>query len=467
MPQSTQHTAGTLKVFARWRPPTEAEAADGEICYRTIPEITGLSTITTIPEEDSVKIRPWGIIPETPWTSAPAFSAVLTPDQDNATVFETVVKPSIPQVMEGANCSFFAYGHSGSGKTHTIVGYDHHDSQELGLSLAAARDLFRAIHSLNDSNKCSSQGPLGIGLSVFEMRNKVAVDLLNNGQECAIKEGYDGKVHIRGQPEMLEGGEVRVNFIAKKPHWTFETLEKDLLEALSLRSVGSSHVHDQSSRSHAIIEFEIINQVLIDARSSILDAKAKAVPMGKEQDDLQYKLSEMRKKKLGAFHSVDPAIMALDVNDTMDRLVDLKKQVSRLQSQVAAAEQNADDILKRAHPPCLGAKLVFVDLAGAEYHKFTAEKADAFQQSHQEKQEGCQINFDVMASKEVMRAWSTNQPWIPFRSSPLTMVLREYFVGQKKGITAMIVNLSPAKERYTATLDSLRYGSLVGAPKLK
>lgn len=456
-------TPKDMSVYARWRPLAESEIQIGEIAYETIQTPGNLATVTATPEANAMKVRPWGTSPIIPWESPPAFTTVFDSRSDNSLVYKTVVAPAIPKLMQGANCSFFAYGHSGSGKTHTMIGYSQDDDQSLGLSLAAVRELFELLNAANQTGKSP---PLGIGLSVFELRGKHAIDLLNVQAKCDIRQGSDGKVHIRGQPEILDSGEVRVNFIVKRPCWTFQALKEELKNALSLRSVGSSEVHDQSSRSHAIIEFEIINQDLIDARNAVIDAKAKAVPAGKEVDDLYYLLAELRKKEKGISNTnqIDKRAAGLNKWAVASELEGARKVTSRLMSRVADAEKVVASILKRAKLSCLGTKLVFVDLAGAEYHRYKAATGDLASHTYQEYQEGCQINSDVMALKEVMRAWSKNMSRIPFRASPLTMILREYFTGPKKGISAMIVTLSPAKERYAATLDSLRYGSLVGAP---
>jgi hypothetical protein len=53
---------------------------------------------------------------------------------------------------------------------------------------------------------------------------------------------------------------------------------------------------------------------------------------------------------------------------------------------------------------------------------------------------------------------------IPFRSSPLTMVLREHFLAGEgdEGFPAVILTASPSSAQYIATIDTLKYGNLIG-----
>jgi hypothetical protein len=66
--------------------------------------------------------------------------------------------------------------------------------------------------------------------------------------------------------------------------------------------------------------------------------------------------------------------------------------------------------------------------------------------------------------KEVIRAMAQKQTRIPFRSSPLTMVLREHFLAGEgdEGFSAVILTASPSSAQYTATIDTLKYGNLIG-----
>ncbi|MBE3046859.1 hypothetical protein IMZ48_30890 [Candidatus Bathyarchaeota archaeon] len=51
-------------------------------------------------------------------------------------------------------------------------------------------------------------------------------------------------------------------------------------------------------------------------------------------------------------------------------------------------------------------------------------------QTPQEWQEGCQINADLPALKEIMGAWTGDQARMPYLSSALTVVLRKPFAGE-------------------------------------
>lgn len=444
---TTKNPSTKLDVYIRWRPLCETETTDGEIEQNsgTINAADLLSV--SVNQRDAGSGRPWA--------SPPAFRAAFGPEKDNAAVYESIVAPAIPRVLAGDTCNFFAYGHSGSGKTHTIVGYDFETDRNLGLCLAASRKLFEELNSLNQANAGSG---LGIGFSLFELRKNTAFDLLNGRTECHVRQGPDGRTHIRGQTEVLEGGKVRVRPLAQRPCWTFGSLREELQQSLQKRTVGSSSIHDQSSRTHAVLRLEIINRSLMEARAALVDRESELVPVGKRATDIS--IEEQTK---GIIRTAEGGWAPNpDYQVNQERIDEAEAEKARYEARVAAAEEHVNSILSSSEDPCLGAKMVFVDLAGAEYHHEKGLQAPVLKQTPQERQEGRQINTDLLALKEVIRAWSTNQPRIPFRSSPLTMVLREHFVDCSEGTSAMIVTVSPANNQYSATLNALKYGSLVG-----
>lgn len=445
---SHAHDGAFIPVYVRWRPAVGSEVGLNELNRSTTPDRnTQLSSVSVSRHASAAR-------PE--WTSTHSFQGVLGPEDDNAQVFSTVVEPVLPKILQGGNCNFFVYGHTGSGKTHTTLGYDGHEtSGNTGLCLMAAQRLFDALDIIN---KDDGEERLGIGISLFELRRKTAYDLLNGHTACHVREGYDGKTHIRGETEVLEGGKVRVRPIVKRPCWTFDSFRQELQEGISSRSVGTSSVHNQSSRTHAILELEIISQSLVDARTALIDRQSELVPVAKHATDVS-----IEEQTASIVRTPDGKwIPNPDRSINQQRIDEAEMEKARFEARVQAAEENVNTILESRTIRGLGGKMVFVDLAGAEYHQEKGRQAEPTRQTPQELQEGREINTDLLALKEVIRALRQKQPRIPFRSSTLTMVLREHFTGSPNSFSAMIVTLSPAEEKYAATLDSLKYGALVG-----
>lgn len=59
------------------------------------------------------------------------FDRVFGPDSKQVDVYKSVVNPLIEEVLQGYNCTVFAYGQTGTGKTFTMVG---EKSQDIGTS---------------------------------------------------------------------------------------------------------------------------------------------------------------------------------------------------------------------------------------------------------------------------------------------------------------------------------------------
>ncbi|KAJ5479617.1 hypothetical protein N7530_005126 [Penicillium desertorum] len=434
-----------FKVWMRWRPLNPSEAETGEIQreygqHHSNPQ--SCVSITSPLQAKALSTR------EKSWKSGFSFDGIIECNDNNHLVFNRVVAPIIPEVLEGKSCNFFAYGHSGSGKSHTMIGYDFENADEFGLCLAAARQLSAALEDINfkDSNH-----QFGIGLRVFELRKNIAFDLLNERNECFVREGSDGRVYIRGETEMLENGKVRVRPIAMKACWSFEELHQELQKGLKHRKTATSTVHDQSSRTHAVIELEIITKDLLNARDQVVERQSELVPVGKHATDVYIE------EQSRAVVQTEEGKFVPNPDYQMDqaRVDAAEAKKAEFETRVKEAEEHESEVFATtAHTHrCIGGKLVFVDLAGADLRS---------SKPPQEKQEGRQINTDLLALKEVIRARSSKKSRIPYRSSPLTMVLREHFEASTDTHSAMILTVSPEADQYTATTNTLKYGYLVG-----
>ncbi|KAL4820384.1 P-loop containing nucleoside triphosphate hydrolase protein [Aspergillus spinulosporus] len=467
-------------VFVRWRPlavPAEAEITrthstlSGEEAHAT-----RISTSLMPPEHLLKTIRAWksGAIFRHVFEATDTFS--------NRAVFDAVVVPVLPRVWAGQTTNFLAYGHSGSGKSHTMIGYDFQNEDQFGLCLAAGREVFQYLSSLSKDGD-----QLGVGISMYELRGNTAFDLLNRtGQSqdkvpCHIREGADGQTHIRGETETFTDGRVRVRPITQKPCWTFDQLRKTLLSGIEMRTTGTSTIHDQSSRTHAVLELEIITKALLNARDAVIERQSELVPVAKRATDvyLEENMKAFVRDENGKY------VPNPDYSIDQERIDEAEARKADFEIAVKNAEDDVDAVFSSCRHDCLGGKLVFVDLAGSEYYhdrsmSTPGNPTAGAKQTPQEQREGRQINTDLLALKEVIRARALGQARIPYRSSPLTMVLRGHFdssyssssntsegsksrdKGSREGYTAMILTVSPAATQFTATMNTLKYGNLVG-----
>lgn len=78
-----------------------------------------------------------------------SFDAAFDEDSTQQQVYDATTKPFIQQVIDGYNVTVFAYGATGAGKTHTMMGNTRQDSSsanaEAGIIPNALYDIFALI----------------------------------------------------------------------------------------------------------------------------------------------------------------------------------------------------------------------------------------------------------------------------------------------------------------------------------
>ncbi|RAH72530.1 kinesin family protein [Aspergillus aculeatinus CBS 121060] len=450
-----------FSVFVRWRP-LPPDASDPTELTRDYEPHPANNRISISLPSQSRQHRPWN--------SSHAFTQIFEASDTNRTVFDSVVAPTLPLILNGGTSNVFAYGHSGSGKSHTIIGYDFEHTEHYGLCLAAAQHLLDALHAINlnlttnTTDEASHLG-LGLGLRMYELRGNEAFDLLNDHKKCHIREGGDGKTHLRGETEVLAHGRVRVRPIATKACWSLEEFLAHLRGGLALRATGTSTVHELSSRTHAVLEVEVVSRALLAAREAVVERESEFVPVAKRATDVYLEESWKGLVKDGTGKYVPNPEYRVD----QARIDEAEARKAEFLGYVEDAARTVEEVMRTAGHACLGGKLVLVDLAGSEfYHDKSIAAVPRLKPSPQEQREGRQINTDLLALKEVIRARAARAARIPYRSSPLTMVLREHFQGTTGGdekggsCSRMILTVSPALGQAAATVNTLKYGNLVG-----
>jgi kinesin family member 11 len=168
------------------------------------------------------------------------FDKVFSPAADQSIIFEDVVQPILNEMITGYNCTIFAYGQTGTGKTYTMSG-DMTDT--LGLLSDAAGIIPRVLYSLfarleADGVECS------VKCSFIELYNEELRDLLSSDDTAKLKI-YDDQTRKSQSATMVQGME--------ESHIKDAAAGIQLLQAGShRRQVAATKCNDLSSRSHTV-----------------------------------------------------------------------------------------------------------------------------------------------------------------------------------------------------------------------
>ncbi|WEW59629.1 Kinesin- motor protein [Emydomyces testavorans] len=166
------------------------------------------------------------------------FDKVFSPAADQAIVFEEVVVPILNEMLAGYNCTIFAYGQTGTGKTYTMSG-DMVDT--LGLLSDAAGIIPRVLYALF---KRLEETENSVKVSFIELYNEELRDLLSAEDNAKLKIYEDGakKGH---HGTMVQGmGESYI-------HSASDGIRL-LQEGSHRRQVAATKCNDLSSRSHTV-----------------------------------------------------------------------------------------------------------------------------------------------------------------------------------------------------------------------
>ena len=168
------------------------------------------------------------------------FDKVFSPAADQAIIFDDVVSPILNEALAGFNCTIFAYGQTGTGKTYTMSG-DMTDT--LGLLSDAAGIIPRVLYSLfqkleADEVECS------IKCSFIELYNEELRDLLSSEDNVKLKI-YDDASRKNHSATLVQGMEE--SYIRNAAAGI-----KLLQQGSYRRQVAATKCNDLSSRGHTV-----------------------------------------------------------------------------------------------------------------------------------------------------------------------------------------------------------------------
>ncbi|KAL8915835.1 MAG: hypothetical protein Q9172_006621 [Xanthocarpia lactea] len=173
------------------------------------------------------------------------FDKVFSPAADQAMLFEDVVTPLLDEMLQGYNCTIFAYGQTGTGKTYTMSG---DMSETLGILSDAAGVIPRVLHSLFTKLE-SDEIESSVKCSFIELYNEELRDLvaLDDSTKLKIYDDAQKKGHAATLVQGMEESYIKSAGAGIKL----------LQDGSHKRQVAATKCNDLSSRSHTVFTITV------------------------------------------------------------------------------------------------------------------------------------------------------------------------------------------------------------------
>jgi len=185
--------------------------------------------------------------------SSGPFNAVFGPSSSQHAVYSVCGSQLLHGVLdEGLSGCMFAFGSTGSGKTHSMIGASGGQSRDVldGVIPQLTDDLFIRVNRL-EADAAAQSLRFVVMASFVEVLEDRAFDLLGNpgsGAATARKPSLD----IRSL-----GGRIVAYGAAEVPVSSTSALLRLVAQGAQARATRATGVHDHSSRSHAILTLAI------------------------------------------------------------------------------------------------------------------------------------------------------------------------------------------------------------------
>ncbi|KAG8449463.1 hypothetical protein GDO86_016206 [Hymenochirus boettgeri] len=299
-------------------------------------------------------------------------------------VFQDLGTSVLSEAISGYNVCLFAYGQTGSGKTYTMMG----TPASVGLTPRICESLF----SYDEGSSSGSPNSCRIEVSFLEIYNERVRDLLHQSEK---KKPFT--LRVREHPEKGP----YVQGLSQHLVTDYKQVVSLLEEGMENRITAATHIHDASSRSHAIFTIQYTQAMLEDNLPTEITSKMNLVDLaGSERASPSY-----CKDRLIEGSSINRSLVTLGI--VISALAQNSQMTSSCQS-INSITSDGDSGSQGS--PCGGS------VSG-----------------------------------------SRRQPYVPYRDSILTWLLKDSLGGNSK--TIMIATVSPARSSYNETMSTLRYAS--------
>uniref|UniRef100_A0A0K0CTU7 Kinesin motor domain-containing protein n=1 Tax=Angiostrongylus cantonensis TaxID=6313 RepID=A0A0K0CTU7_ANGCA len=181
-----------------------------------------------------------------------AFDKVYGTSADQERIYKEMVSPQVERVLAGYNCTLFAYGQTGTGKTYTMEGgstsdVSYKDDPTIGIIPRAVEHIFEELEKSNTEE-------YSIRVSYLELYNEELYDLLAPTSEDRerLRIFDDPSKKFFGLGDMLVSGAEELPVRNR-----FEVYNL-LKRGADRRVTAATFMNMNSSRSHSIFTVSVV-----------------------------------------------------------------------------------------------------------------------------------------------------------------------------------------------------------------
>ncbi|XP_061446627.1 kinesin-like protein KIF22 isoform X2 [Rhineura floridana] len=209
------NTPARVRVCVRLRPGMGTGQGQDAPCVRGV-------------DSHSLEILNWRNEMETMKYKFDAFYGETATQRD---VYMESVQPVLRHLLEGQNASILAYGPTGAGKTHTMLG----SPEQPGVIPRAVQNVLQMTRDAS-----GDEWKYSVSMSYLEIYQEKVLDLLDPSlRDLPIREDRHHRILVPG--------------LTQREITSFLDFESHFLPASSNRTVASTQLNHRSSRSHAVL----------------------------------------------------------------------------------------------------------------------------------------------------------------------------------------------------------------------
>lgn len=252
------------------------------------------------------------------------FDKVFSPAADQPMIYDDVVAPILNDMISGYNCTIFAYGQTGTGKTYTMSG-DMTDT--FGLLSDAAGIIPRTLYSLFGKLD-ADEIEYAVKVSFIELYNEELRDLLSSDDSIKLKL-YDADQKKGHSATVVQGME--------------ESHIKSAQEGIRLLQIGShrrqvaaTKCNDLSSRSHTVFTMTVYTKRANSGEDWIVSGKLNLVDLAGSEN---IQRSGAENKRAAEAGSINRSLLTL--GRVINALVDKAQHVPYRESKLTRLLQDS------------------------------------------------------------------------------------------------------------------------------